>query len=341
MTTFNKFSKIGQFRHVMKELNRSGVLDYVTRPITFTGTVKLHGTNAAIGLKSTGEVYYQSRNRLITPTSDNMGFAYHMDALRLDGSLSPFLDAVKSKIGRLWPEADALVYGEWCGQGIQRGMGISEAPKMFVVFSVKINDGENLFEVGAEEIRDVKLEEHRIFNIYDFPTFETTIDFHDREQMTKALDGVADMTETVAKECPVAKALGYSGLGEGIVWRACLPDGRSLSTRFKTVGAELDNNPKAKKAKRPPMTPEQAAGITEFVDTYANERRMQQGIEYLNEMGLPDDEPQSVGKFIGWVCKDVMNEESDTVVASDLPVKPTSKAIADKARSWYFKRMNG
>ena len=43
--------------------------------LTFTGTVKVHGTNAAIVRLKDGTIYAQSRSRIITPTSDNAGFA--------------------------------------------------------------------------------------------------------------------------------------------------------------------------------------------------------------------------------------------------------------------------
>src|SRR5687767_1693749 len=68
-------------------------------------TEKLDGTNAQIHITQDGRVLAGSRNRWITPEADNFGFARwvaaHEDELRALGPGSH--------------------YGEWWGQGIQRG----------------------------------------------------------------------------------------------------------------------------------------------------------------------------------------------------------------------------
>jgi hypothetical protein len=81
-------------------------------------TEKIDGTNAQVIVGEDGTVRAGSRNRLITPEADNYGFAawvkLHEDELRLLGP------------GRH--------YGEWWGQGIQRGYGLKE--KRFSLFNV-------------------------------------------------------------------------------------------------------------------------------------------------------------------------------------------------------------
>jgi hypothetical protein len=83
-------------------------------------TEKIDGTNAAVGVTATGAVYAQSRKRIITPENDNYGFAKwvqdHADELR-DGL------------------GEGLHFGEWWGQGIQRGYGLDE--KRFSLFNTK------------------------------------------------------------------------------------------------------------------------------------------------------------------------------------------------------------
>lgn len=82
-------------------------------------TEKIDGTNAAVGVTETGQVYAQSRKRLITPEADNFGFARwvqeHADELR-DGL------------------GVGLHFGEWWGLGIQRGYGLDH--KRFSLFNV-------------------------------------------------------------------------------------------------------------------------------------------------------------------------------------------------------------
>ncbi|WP_030962662.1 RNA ligase family protein [Streptomyces sp. NRRL S-378] len=74
-------------------------------------TEKIDGTNAAIHIAEDGRVAAQSRNRLITPDSDNYGFAkwVHTNA-----------DSLHQILGT------GLHYGEWWGHGIQRGYGMTE-----------------------------------------------------------------------------------------------------------------------------------------------------------------------------------------------------------------------
>lgn len=81
-------------------------------------TEKLDGTNAAVIVTDDGQVWAQSRKRVIVPGDDNFGFASwvqdHADELR-DG-LGP-----------------GYHFGEWWGRGIQRGYGLDE--KRFSLFN--------------------------------------------------------------------------------------------------------------------------------------------------------------------------------------------------------------
>ena len=83
-----KWPSIGQYREVVRNIERrarfAGVdergepiiniaADYPT--LEFVGTVKLHGTNAAVVIGD-GEHWFQSRERIITPEKDNAGFEF-------------------------------------------------------------------------------------------------------------------------------------------------------------------------------------------------------------------------------------------------------------------------
>ena len=80
-------------------------------------TEKIDGTNAAIGIDEDGNVWAQSRKRLITPDDDNFGFAR-------------FVEDNKDELLFLGP---GLHFGEWWGSGIQRGYGLKE--KRFILFN--------------------------------------------------------------------------------------------------------------------------------------------------------------------------------------------------------------
>lgn len=74
-------------------------------------TEKIDGTNAAIGVTEDGEVYAQSRTRVITLEKDNFGFAKWV---------SEHTEALAEGLGV------GLHFGEWWGPGIQRGYGLAQ-----------------------------------------------------------------------------------------------------------------------------------------------------------------------------------------------------------------------
>jgi|SRR5881398_3241487 len=76
-----------------------------------TITEKIDGTNAAVIVSDDLQVWAQSRTRVITPESDNFGFARWV---------SWHADAFASILG------PGHHFGEWWGQGIQRRYGLSE-----------------------------------------------------------------------------------------------------------------------------------------------------------------------------------------------------------------------
>lgn len=83
-------------------------------------TEKIDGTNAAVGVTEDGEVYAQSRTRIITPESDNFGFAAWVSANT---------DALRGILG------PGLHFGEWWGSGIQRGYGLPPGERRFSLFN--------------------------------------------------------------------------------------------------------------------------------------------------------------------------------------------------------------
>lgn len=72
-------------------------------------TEKIDGTNAAVVIEDDGQVYAQSRKRFVTPVDDNFGFAAWVagNAIELADILGP-----------------GTHFGEWWGNGIQRGYGM-------------------------------------------------------------------------------------------------------------------------------------------------------------------------------------------------------------------------
>lgn len=84
-------------------------------------TEKIDGTNAQVWIGDDGEtMLFGSRNRWITPDSDNMGFACWCEANR-------------NELRHLGPGHH---YGEWWGSDIQRRYGLTGGDKRFSLFNV-------------------------------------------------------------------------------------------------------------------------------------------------------------------------------------------------------------
>lgn len=320
-----KFPSIDQYRNVIKQVRLKH--DYQGKDeegnpvykhlsdypkLDFLGTVKLHGTNAAIVKYVNGEIDFQSRERVLTLEQDNAGFMLSMKSKNLDFLWEKFN-----------PENHVAIYGEWCGKGIQKGVAISELPvKKFVIFGVKVDDSWVHFSSNlCDNTQD-------IYNVLQFPTYKVEIDFQNPELIQNKL---IDLTIQVEEECPVGKAFGISGIGEGIVF-TCVND---LDLKFKSKG---EKHSSSKVTKLNSIDTESLEGINSFVELAVTENRLNQGFKYLEEMGLSQDS-KSTGDFISWVVKDVLKEETDTIIANQLDVKKVKSLVAVKARMWYLNKV--
>jgi hypothetical protein len=231
----------------------------------------------------------------------------------------------------LSPEVERVViYGEWCGQGIQKGVAISELDKMFVIFAVKTFDfddeeGEWVDILGYAD--DLVNEEFRIFNSEMFPTYAAKVDMSNPEM---SVNDLVAITQAVEAECPVGKHFGVSGVGEGVVWRC--EQNPTSRLWFKVKG---DKHSVAKVKKLVEVDAEKLGSIVEFVERVTTEARVNQGIEYLKEQGL-DVSRKSTGQFLSWFFADIMKEEADVLEASGLVKKDVSGKIGEKARAMFF-----
>ena len=317
-----KFPSIDQFRNVIRELKINH--DYQGKDengeplyshsepyptILFEGTVKLHGTNAGI-VKYPDKIEFQSRERGLTLAQDNAGFMLSLSSKNLD----KLFEGIEFN-------NYVAIYGEWCGQSIQSGVALSQLPKMFVIFGLKVDD------VWVPYFESIP--EENIFNIQDFPKFQIEVDFNNPELVQNKL---IELTENVEKECPVGKHFGVSGIGEGIVWTSFYKD---KVYRFKTKG-EKHSSSKVKTLAS--VNVDELNSINEFVDYSLTDSRLNQGISVLKEQGLPINQ-SSTGEFLRWIIGDIVKEESDTMISNQIDMKKANPVISKEARLWYFNNL--
>lgn len=339
-----KFPSIEQFRTiiatVLRQFNFAGLDENgdaiydTTKPkpiLTFKGTVKLHGTNAAISGNLSDGIWAQSRENIITVEKDNAGFAFFVESNK--ELITMLIAKVFTKNDIDMHENTVTIYGEWCGGNIQKGVGITNLTKSFFIFGVKVTP----HTTTEEELKanpaywvdysDLRAPEVNIYNIDDYQTWEMDIDFNMPQLVQNQL---SELTIAVEDECPVAKAFGFSGIGEGIVWSTTL---NGNVHRFKVKG-EKHSSSKVKTLAA--VDVEKLENIQSFVEYAVTESRFKQALENV----FPNDEPiesKKLGDVIRWVVNDVVKEEMDTMIENKIEPKDVNKYLSSKVRDMFFK----
>ena len=346
-----------QFRNVIASVTRhtrrlEEDRDKELPVLKFIGTVKLHGTNSAVGYQKDSGHWCQSRNNVLTPQKDNAGFAQYIDPLAdqfFNDYVLPQCPAIREQYeqGR-----KIVIFGEWCGGNIQKNVAICGLTRMFVIFKVRIRDEtvitktiEN--EDGTEEIESqidkhsfwlepkewshIKWHERSIYNIYDFPIYEIEINFNSPQLSQNKL---VEITEEVERQCPVGAYFNTTGIGEGVVWTEWAQTQGTLT--FKVKG---EQHSVSKVKTLAPVDTEKLANLQEFIDYACTENRMLQGLDYLREQQLTI-EMKNIGTFLKWLTNDIIKEEKDTMEESNIDAKDIGRALQSKAKTWFQQHLS-
>lgn len=291
-------------------------------PVEYTGSVKLHGTNAAFVYAENGDYNFQSRERILSLDSDNAGFFVFGESNKAD--LIKIANSAKLDAG--CEDGTVAIYGEFIGPGINKGVAVNNLNrKIFYIFAIKINGR----YVNDEILKSIVPTDNIRVILQDSPAYNITIDFMRPSEFTEILESY---TAEVELECPIGKFHGISGVGEGIVY---VPTGekRNISELWFKVKGEKHSASKTTvgaKTKAPDLKT-----VMEIVEAVVTLNRLNQGLSYLQEMNL-DTSSKNTGTFIGWVMKDIAKEDSDVIMNSGLDWKSVQGHLADKARKFYL-----
>lgn len=300
--------------------------------VRFAGTVKVHGTNGSMVKYADGRIYFQSKSRILDITHDNMGFFEAMSTVDVNQLFDQFIQQYVGLHG-VEPDYPIEIAGEWAGDGIQKGVSVSQVPKFFAIFAIRTgeqvsDDGKLVGWHNITHYADIELPDDRIFNICRFGVEYIYINFENPKASTHALEA---STLAVEQECPVGKYFGVSGIGEGKVWSPV--DSvymGSPSSWFKCKGTK---HSVSKVTTLVSVDPETIHNINEFVEYAATANRLEQGV---GEIGL---DMKLVGKYLGWVNSDIFKEEADTLKANGLTMKDVGRKISDRARTYYLAKV--
>ena len=290
--------------------------------VEFTGTVKLHGTNAGIVIDALGATASaQSRTRPLSVTSDNYGFAFFVQSIpqlvidSLYSTLNP------TGVGTL------TIFGEWCGSGIQKSVAIAEVPRHFVMFAACV-DGEYV-----EFDYNIHFADVGVYNIGMVPQYNCVVNFAAEEQ-TALEEYVSKLTSEVEDLCPWAHNIfNISGVGEGIVWHR--PDRPWDSNFFFKTKGEKHSVRKSNSNTIVSVDPERVASIQECVDVILTDNRM---LQMVQDFQL-EYTHSNIGAFLKAVCSDCAKEEIDVILSNNLTWNDVSRVIQFRARNWFLENI--
>ena len=347
--TFLAWPEIESFHHIRKFLQvdpaewwRGMEQLHGTSVVEYRCKVKLHGTNAAIQLHEKGDIICQSRESIITPEKDNAGFARW--AMTNKEKWYGTIDKAYVASYGGW-----ILYGEWCGPGIQKNVAVAEVPKkFFAVFAARPLNGSDTLIVEPDDlypivggIPDVYIlpwHTHQLQHGSDTHVYtKVDVDWKQTdEELTKAIAPINDWVLAIEANDPwVESTFGVKGTGEGLVFypvsKPHLGWENFQNLVFKAKGEKHKNIKTQKPAQ---VNPETAASVDAFCDLVLTEARLEQGANAVAG-GKCTYDTQMLGKFIGWIIKDVEKETQDELTASGLTFKEVQKSLTDKARNWY------
>lgn len=357
MQTFKKFPKIGQFRDFIRSISqetRYSGKDENGNPLydndtplpvlNIIGTPKIHGTNAAVVLNGDGTIHFQKRGGIATPLKDNFGFAsWGTKWEQLFRSLFDELYSIiklkednYDKGDYQLPEGGTIaIYGEWAGEGIQKGVAVSQLPKSFYIFAVKINEG---YEGGKSywlDIRSMTIPEtfHQanIYNVSDIATYTKKVDMSNAKVVINDLVG---MTQEVEDMCPVGKYFDVEGVGEGIVWSAEFKGKRYW---FKVKGDKHSVSGSSPKVLKP-VDMEKLQSVQSLVGKLATVNRVKQAMFENSIDGKVEDlSKKDTPTILRWVANDIIEEEMDIILGAGFEWKDVAKEVSNATRVIFFK----
>jgi hypothetical protein len=320
-TSHVSWGSIELLHNVVRTLTHLHELGQSFPVVEYRAKVKLHGSNCAVQITDSG-IVAQSRTALLTSESDYKGFA-------------TWVAANAAYFGSL--RRGSVVFGEWCGPGVEKGMAISKAKrKVFAVFAVQIGASIIYDPDDVRGLLPIAGDPDDLF-VLPWEGAPITIDYGSRAQLDAVAAELNGRVEAVEREDPWVKSvLGISGLGEGLVFYPTKVDGDSPDTEpqhlatlmFKAKG-EKHRTAGTKTAVQ--VDASIVASVDDFVSLMLTEARLQQGLAVVEGR-----DPKRTGAFLTWIAADVRKESVAELEASGLTWAQVDKAIQVRARSWFL-----
>ena len=334
-----KFSKIHQLRHALFEAEKHGV-----RRVVYQGTTKIHGANTSVVLSPSGEIVdCQSRNIVLDEDNDAMGFrawATHEDRRVVFRAI---MSSVRARVPGL--SNNVVIYGEWCGPGIQRNVAVNDAKsRMWWVFEGVLDNDDR---TPVLESYDVSCQGYGLYHVVEAGAFITSVSLQDENSVNRFVARLSRCVESTERSCPVGKFLGLDGCGEGMVFVPLRVTGADLTPtlrsklRFKVKGEKHKaTKPKTIREKTPEDL-EAEAMAKQLANRFVSEPRMQQAMDWMVETSEVSKgdllTTKHLGSLIRWINTDIEEEELDLIEKSAISMKDIKRPVSNLVRAWVAK----
>mgnify|MGYP000224027381 CR=1 FL=1 len=320
MASHRRFQKIRRWRDTLHALNKHGVSE-----VEFEGTVKLHGSNAGVIAAPGAPLQAQSRKLLIDETGLS-GFGAFV--AQNESLLAWLIDDLK-KSNDVQASSTVVIFGEWCGGNIQKGVALTHLPKHYAIYEMYVLPSEHtgpLAEDTYERCTKIParfpatpaLDDAGIYCIDRVPPIRVTVQVDSPDSVHAALDLFERVTNEAGALCPWAKTFGVEGAGEGWVWSPTDIELRRFSDNtFKTKAEAFKNpagSPGAGKKAKSVLPPGASQSLTEFAQRFITQARLAQAAgEVVDEGDVVS--ARHIGKLIQWVLADLLKEEPSEIAA--------------------------
>lgn len=346
-----KFGSISQFNSVAKDIShvsRYDGLDENKSPIyscslippilDVVGTEKIHGTNLTVCFNNLDGIWFQSKERIITPNSDNGGAAKFCEERKevLIGLIQKL-----SLEHRINLNSNTIVLaGEFAGEGIVKKSAVSGIKKQFFIFQhfklTSIEQSEsslNTFWIETKfENSWIDSKKDGIYNLMNFPTYHLKIDFNNpllsHELMLNFLNDIE-------LNSPVGNYFGKDGnIAEGIVFST---EYKGKVFKWKVKG---DKHSKSKVKKLPKVDNVQEQLKIDVTNIVTPAWRLEQMFDLANDTingGIPNI--KNIKLFLDMVFNDILKEEKEVFETHYLSINNINSKIALICRNWYLNQI--
>ena len=319
MAAFYSFPSIENGRYVIEKLVET-FMQGDEDALEVEGITKLHGTCAAIVKHDhpDGKITFQSRSRTITPEDDNSSFATLMTT---DGGM----DAVRNMFSQIEAVSrmnlPIIVYGEWCGKGIQKNVAVNLMEKTFVIFKIAFGTTGGKIEWADMDKYKSVAAPPLIRNIKEIPSYSFVLR---KSSLQEDLLNIDKVVQEIDGQCPFAFQIhGLSGAGEGLVLRPK----QSLSSEFWWKAKGESHQRTVPKVRNDPKGPPEKE--TNFAFKHVTYERLASAKEAQHI--TPKDEKCIMKHFsalLKWTVNDIEREEG----FNGLDPKQASRAIGARLK---------